>query len=103
MKAAMGDAEAYQYATIYAQWGDQAKALDWLETALRLRDSGLEHLKADPLLDPVRQEPRFQAIERKIKFPPPLVAVATVFSDSKGMTLRARQSSGDRYLFRGPL
>ena len=41
LKAALGDGAAYQYATIYAQWGDQAKALEWLETALRLRDPGL--------------------------------------------------------------
>jgi len=69
LKAAQGDAAAYQYATIYAQWGNRAKALEWLETALRLRDSGLEALKTDPLLDPLRQEPRFQAIERELKFP----------------------------------
>jgi TolB-like protein/Flp pilus assembly protein TadD len=69
MKAALGDASAYQYATIYAQWGDRAKALDWLETAMRLRDSGLIQLKTDPLLDPLRNEPRFQAIERQLKFP----------------------------------
>jgi len=36
---------------------------------MRLRDSGLPVLKVDPLLDPLRQEPRFQAIERAIKFP----------------------------------
>ena len=40
-KAADGDAFAYQYATIYAQWGDRAKALEWLDTAVRLRDPGL--------------------------------------------------------------
>ena len=69
MKAAGGDTNAYQYVTIYAQWGDRAKALEWLETALRVRDSGLEGLKTDPLLDPLRKEPRFQAIERELKFP----------------------------------
>ena len=69
MKAAVGDTAAYQYATIYAQWGNRAKALEWLETALRLRDPGLEELKTDPLLDPLRKEPRFQAIERELKFP----------------------------------
>ena len=69
LKAAQGDAAAYQYATIYAQWGNRAKALEWLETAWRLRDPGLENLKTDPLLDPIRQEPRFQAIERELKFP----------------------------------
>jgi hypothetical protein len=45
------------------------KALEWLETAWRLRDGGLEHLKTDPLLDPIRQEPRFQAVMRELKFP----------------------------------
>jgi TolB-like protein len=64
-----GDAVAYQYATIYAQWGDRPKALKWLEVAWRLRDPGLQTLKSDPLLDPLRQEPRFQAIERELKFP----------------------------------
>ena len=69
MKAALGDAAAYQYATIYAQWGNVPKALEWLDTALRLRDPGLELLKTDPVLDPLRQEPRFQAVMRKLKLP----------------------------------
>jgi TolB-like protein len=69
LKAANGDAAAYQYATIYAQWGNRAKALESLDTALRLRDPGLELLKTDPLMDPLRKEPRFQAIERELKFP----------------------------------
>ena len=69
IKAAQGDAMAYQYATIYAQWGDRAKALEWLETAWRLRDPGLALLRTDPLLDPLRKEPRFQAMMRELKFP----------------------------------
>ena len=64
-----GDAPAYQYAEIHAQWGDHAKALEWLDTAMRLRDPGLEYLKTDPLMDPLRKEPRFRAIERELKFP----------------------------------
>jgi hypothetical protein len=36
---------------------------------MRLRDTGLEYVKIDPLLDPLRKEPRFQAIERELKFP----------------------------------
>jgi eukaryotic-like serine/threonine-protein kinase len=70
MKTAMGNSTAYQYATIYAQWGNRVQALEWLETALRLRDPGLVELKTDPLMDPLRNEPRFQAIERGLKFPP---------------------------------
>ena len=69
LKATFGDAQAYQYATIYAQWGESHKALEWLETALRLRDPGLGDLKSEPLLDPLRNEPRFQAVERALKFP----------------------------------
>jgi tetratricopeptide (TPR) repeat protein len=66
---ALGDAAAYQYATIYAQWGNLPKSLEWLETALRLRDPGLRNLKTDPLMDPLRQEPRFQKVMKELKFP----------------------------------
>jgi TolB-like protein/Flp pilus assembly protein TadD len=69
LRGLKGDAAAYQYATIYAQWGNRPQALEWLETALRLRDPGLELLKTDPLMDPLRREPRFQGIERELKFP----------------------------------
>jgi hypothetical protein len=51
LKAAAGDAAAYQYATIYAQWGNTPKALESLETAFRLQDPGLVALKTDPLMD----------------------------------------------------
>jgi hypothetical protein len=70
MQASNGDDAAYQYAEIYAQWGNAAKALEWLGTAMRVRDPGLVELKTDSLLDPLRNEPHFQAIERALKFPP---------------------------------
>jgi TolB-like protein len=69
VKALEGNAGAYGYAEIYAQWGNTREALTWLEMALRLRDPKLIILKTDPLLDPLRKEPRFQAIERALKFP----------------------------------
>jgi TolB-like protein/predicted Zn-dependent protease len=69
IKAAQGDSDAYQYAEIHAQWGNIPEALQWLETAYRLRDPGLQTLKVDPLLDPLRNEPRFKDIEQKLKFP----------------------------------
>ena len=68
-KALRGDAGAYDCATIYAQWGDAREALGWLESALGLRDPQLISLKTEPLLDPLRKEARFQAIERELKFP----------------------------------
>jgi len=69
LQATYGTSGAYQFATVYAQWGDTAKALEWLATSMRLRDPGLAYVKTDPLLDPLRKEPRFQAIERGLKFP----------------------------------
>jgi TolB-like protein/Tfp pilus assembly protein PilF len=69
IQALQADTAAYQYSTIYAQWGDIAKALDWLESAMRLRDPGLSLLRTDPLMDPLRKESRYQAVERQLKFP----------------------------------
>ena len=69
LQAVFGDAAAYQCATIYAQWGDAAKALEWLGRAVRLPDAGVVYVKTDPLMDPLRNEPRFQAIERELRFP----------------------------------
>ena len=66
---ALGDGAAYQFSSVYAQWGDRAKALEWLDTAMRLGDPGLIILKIDPLMDPLRKEPRFQAVMRELKFP----------------------------------
>jgi hypothetical protein len=67
IRASSGDAPAWWYSQMYAQWGDTSRALDWLEAATRTRDLWLD-LK-HPLVDPLRKEPRFQAIERELKFP----------------------------------
>jgi len=60
---------AASVAMIYSQWGDAARALEALDTAVKLRDPLLERLKVNDLFDPLRKEPRFQAIERELKFP----------------------------------
>jgi TolB-like protein/Tfp pilus assembly protein PilF len=64
-----GDTAAYQYTEIYAQWGDVSKALDWLDTAYRLRDPGLAGVKVDPLMDPLRGDARFKQTLERLKFP----------------------------------
>ena len=69
IRTSVGDAGAYDFARIYAQWGDTPRALHWLEIALRQRDADLSELKAEPDLDPLRKEPRFQAVMRELKFP----------------------------------
>jgi TolB-like protein len=65
----MGASAAFPSAEVYAQWGATSKALECLETAARVADSSLERMRVEPLLDPVRDEPRFKAIERELKFP----------------------------------
>jgi TolB-like protein/Flp pilus assembly protein TadD len=69
LRTSLANDAAYEYAEVYAQWGDRPKALEWLETALRLQDSGLPWLRMDPFLDPLRGEPRFCAIQQALKFP----------------------------------
>ncbi len=63
LRADQGDAGAFSYAEIYAQWGQQDEALTWLETAARLRDPGLAELRLDPMLDPIRGAARFQQVQ----------------------------------------
>jgi TolB-like protein len=69
VRASSGDDGAVFYSMIYAQWGDAAQALHWLEVAMSRRDPYLKFVKAYKLFDPVRKEPRFQAIQRALKFP----------------------------------
>jgi TolB-like protein/tetratricopeptide (TPR) repeat protein len=69
VRASEGDEGALGYTVIYAQRGDLSQALDWLELAARRRDPGLLGLKADPYFDPLRKEPRFQAIVQRLNFP----------------------------------
>jgi len=69
-RALIGDAANAGYVWVYAQWGQTDRALDELEGAMRLRDPYLIQLKRSFLTDPLRNEPRFQAIERALKFPP---------------------------------
>jgi TolB-like protein/Flp pilus assembly protein TadD len=54
-----GDGSAYQEAQVYAQWGDRDRAFAALDAAVRLNDPGVLRLKMDPLLDPLRPDPRF--------------------------------------------
>jgi len=69
LRAAQGEGGAVSYAWVYARWGDRSHALDYLEAAMRSRDPWLQFVKTYPLTDPLREEPRFQAVLRELKFP----------------------------------
>ncbi len=59
----LGDSAAYQQAEVFAQWGATDQALDALETARAIGDSGLIYLTTDPLLEPLRRLPRFEKMQ----------------------------------------
>ena len=58
------------YAFIQSLLGEQDQALDWLEKALEAREPGAITLKTDPLWDPLRSHPRFQAMLKQLNYPP---------------------------------
>src|SRR5262249_41243042 len=57
----------YSLAVIHLGLGEKDQALDWLEKDARER-TGFEinFVKVDPYLDPLRGDPRFEALVRKI-------------------------------------
>ena len=64
-----GDFGNFNYALIYAQLGDKEAAFTALERAWQVRDSWLLGVKASPFLDPLRSDPRYAALVRKVGFP----------------------------------
>jgi TolB-like protein len=57
---------ALELAGIYAQWGDDVSALRWLTTAERLHDTSLQSINGMWEFDPIRNEPDFQALLRRL-------------------------------------
>ena len=68
LTASDGDNSLYQRAQIMAQWGHRDEALSLLETGYDALDSGLIQLQVDPMLDPLRQDPRFIRLVNLIGF-----------------------------------
>ena len=64
-----GHFSAYSIAALYAGLGNKELAFQWLNTAYQEHDWLLERLKTDFLLDPLRSDPRFAALVRKIGLP----------------------------------
>jgi tetratricopeptide (TPR) repeat protein len=59
----------YYMGIVYLAMGKNDAAMDWLEKAFADRSNGLVFLKVEPELDSLRSNPRFAALERKLKFP----------------------------------
>ncbi len=59
----------YEKAKLFALIGDKQKALQSLEKALEAKPFPMAWIKADPVFDGLRAEPRFQNILRKMNLP----------------------------------
>jgi serine/threonine protein kinase len=64
-----GYSSAYHIAAMYADSGDKDQAFRWLNTAYKERDGWLVGLKTDFSLDPIRSDPRFAELVRKVGLP----------------------------------
>jgi TolB-like protein/tetratricopeptide (TPR) repeat protein len=68
LMAKLGDGALYQQAQVRAQWGERDAAIALLEQAYTIRDSGLILIYTDPYLAPLRQDPRFVNLLKKLGF-----------------------------------
>jgi TolB-like protein len=59
----------YEIALVYAGLGEKDEAFAWLEKSFVARDKGLTYLKIDPCLDPLRSDPRFQDLVKRVGLP----------------------------------
>jgi TolB-like protein/Tfp pilus assembly protein PilF len=58
----------YLIASIYSQLGEKDQAFNWLEKAFDRRD-GISYLAADPMMDPLRSDPRFADLIQRLHLP----------------------------------
>jgi len=64
-----GYSSAYDIAKLYAELGEKDHAFQWLNTAYQERERNLMCLKTDFSLDPLRSDPRFVELVRKVGLP----------------------------------
>jgi TolB-like protein/DNA-binding winged helix-turn-helix (wHTH) protein len=60
----------YEIARVYARLGDAAQAATWLEKAYQQHYCYMVQLKTFRAWDPIRSDPRFQSLLRRMNFPP---------------------------------
>ena len=59
----------YGFAVIHIGLGENDEALEWLERAYQDRNGWMVFLQVEPRLDPLRSDPRFQDLLRRMNFP----------------------------------
>jgi DNA-binding winged helix-turn-helix (wHTH) protein/TolB-like protein/Flp pilus assembly protein TadD len=59
---------SYSIALIHIGLGEKEAAFDWIEKALADRSSEMIYFKVEPMLAPLRSDPRYQDLLRRMKF-----------------------------------
>lgn len=54
------------FAGVYTGLGEKTTALDWLDKAYKEHNDRLVYLNVDPMADPLRSEPRFQQLMKRL-------------------------------------
>ena len=65
-QARTGYVSPVSFATLYLGLGDVESALDWAERAYDDRRGWLAYVRVNPLMDPLRGHPRFEALVRRM-------------------------------------
>src|SRR5262249_54926932 len=60
---------AYRVAAVYMALGDHPRALQWLTRSYERHENWMAQLKVDPVMDPMRSEPGFEALLTRMRFP----------------------------------
>jgi tetratricopeptide (TPR) repeat protein len=69
LMARSNPANAMRIAALLTYAGDKDRALEWLETAYRERLQNMVYLGIYPKWDPLRSDPRFQDLLRRMNLP----------------------------------
>lgn len=99
----------YFIALVYVALGDWNAAFEWLEQAYQSRDEWLLWLGVEPKLDPLRSDPRFQDLLRRIGLKGDEAARAISYSGDYRTDVRRGKPTGEnkhtstRELFPGPV
>ena len=67
-KSLHGYVPPFNLAVVYLGMGDNGRAMDYLEQAYSAHSQWLYYLKMDRIFDPLRKEPRFIALMKKVHF-----------------------------------
>lgn len=69
MQAKQSYVSPFLFARVYVALGEKERAIEWLEKGYENREETSAWLNSDPSFDPLRSEPRFKELVRRIGLP----------------------------------